>query len=420
MSTKPQKKTQITPPNGLKDTAIHVMPQIGKKGNRNKSLAKKIGIIIITISIIALIAFVFYMYFYLFQNKATKQKQTNNLIEELDDYELEVPEKIVKKIIEEEEIIPTPIIPNNIDKNKIEKIEIATTSTTSLDLIRSSEDTESNGTTSTNSNTETIEVPQAETNSLVTDSDGDGLSDKEEIILGTDSAASDSDGDEFNDFKELLTLNNPTGDGTIEARENIKKYTNTQLNYSLFYPATWSYTKLSNDGSVKFETTDNQVIQIIAPLNLNSFTIEEWYTTEVSAKRIKQSQRINKNNWEGLKSENGLNAYLVNPNFNERVFVIFYTPERSNVPDYKNIFKMMITSFEINNSAVVEDTKEEDTASTTPEETEDEIEEETATSTVDEVTKEETATSTLDEVEEEATSTLEEILEEETASGTPE
>jgi len=327
-----------------------------KKGsNKNKRLAKKIGLIIITISIIGLIFFIFFAYSYLFKNKALEQKQEVNLIEEIDDYQLKVPEKIIKKIPIEEEM-PEEKVEEKMPEKAIETEkalqEISTTSTTSIEVniediitVTSTNETEQ-PIQATNTNEILAENNQIDITQII-DSDGDLLSDKEEIILGTDKDSNDSDEDGFDDLQEVLTLNNPIGEGIIEANENMAQYRNTELNYSLFYPSVWSYNKLNDNGSVKFQTIDNQNIQIIIPMNSDNLTIEEWYATEVSAKRIKQGQKINKNNWEGLKSENGLNAYIIHPSFKDRVFVIFYTPGIENVLDYKNIFDMMVNSFTI-------------------------------------------------------------------------
>ena len=346
--------------NELIDAVIHVMPQFNKGKDKNKRLARKLGLAIITISIICLIFFVFFAYSYLYKNKAAEEKKNTNLIEEIDDQELKVPDKIIKKVIEkeeiEEEIEEPPLAPKtSIELNEIEEDMqgTSTTSTTSIELIEDLEQ-ETDATESATTSTSTKESPETIDYKLI-DSDNDGLSDKEEIVLGTDKNSNDSDGDGFLDLEEVLTLNNPIGEGVMEKNSNMKKYVNNELNYSLFYPATWSYSSLSGEGSIKFQAIDKQTIQIIIPANTDRLNIEEWYSTEVSAKRIKQEQRISKNNWNGLKSENNLNAYIIHPELANRVFVIFYTPGVNYVLEYKNIFEMMINSFKIGEADSEED-----------------------------------------------------------------
>ncbi len=342
---------------------IHVMPQLNKGKNKSKLIAKKIGFVIIAISSIALVLFVIFAYSYLFKNKAQKDKQVDNLIEEIDDLELKVPDKIVKKIPKKEEIEVVKEEPSSEPDEAYEDIvqlaDIATTSATSTEL------TDEINATSTDDIATTSEETVATTSEEEViyefiDSDNDGLSDKEEIILGTDKNSIDSDDDGFNDLEEVLTLNNPAGEGTVDKNENMTKYLNGVLNYYLFYPSVWSHSDLEEDGSVIFRTIDNQAIQIISPPNIDNFNIEEWYATEVSAKKIKQRQIVNKDNWSGLKSEDGLNVYIVHPDLPNRVFVLFYTPGVKNILDYKNIFEMMVNSFDIGSASP-------ETATTSPE-----------------------------------------------------
>lgn len=57
------------------------------------------------------------------------------------------------------------------------------------------------------------------------DSDGDGLSDEQELALGTDPAAADSDGDYLNDADEVgdpAAASDSDGDGLIDALESIR------------------------------------------------------------------------------------------------------------------------------------------------------------------------------------------------------
>ena len=53
------------------------------------------------------------------------------------------------------------------------------------------------------------------------DSDQDGLSDKLEVVLGTNINKSDSDDDGFGDFQELSRGHNPSGEGKIKAEMEI-------------------------------------------------------------------------------------------------------------------------------------------------------------------------------------------------------
>ena len=183
------------------------------------------------------------------------------------------------------------------------------------------------------------------------DSDSDGLSNKEEQLLGLNALLADSDSDGYSDLQEILSLNNPNGAGAIIDNQLIKKYINSNLDYQIYYPSVWSVSAISGNNSVILKASDNQSIQILSPDNQNLLSIDEWYSTEVSARKIQDSSRIDKNGWHGLFSADGLTLYLGYPGSN-RVFVISYSPGFNAVPDYKNIFTMMINSFRLASDSV--------------------------------------------------------------------
>ncbi|MCX6800187.1 MAG: thrombospondin type 3 repeat-containing protein [Candidatus Falkowbacteria bacterium] len=176
------------------------------------------------------------------------------------------------------------------------------------------------------------------------DTDGDGISDKEEQVFGTNPQLVDSDADGFKDKEEILSLNNPIGAGTILSDSAIVRHTNSILNFEVYYPASWSVVAMGTNDSVMFKSSDNQNVLVLSPTNTNSMTMEEWYYAEVSARRIQDSQRVTKNGWQGVLSPDGLTMYLAYPG-SKKIFVLSYTSGVSTVSDYKTVFDMMVNSF---------------------------------------------------------------------------
>lgn len=87
---------------------------------------------------------------------------------------------------------------------------------------------------------------------LENDSDGDGLSDKLEIILGTSIEKSDSDGDGFGDFQELSQGYSPFGEGKIRAEIEI-------VGGGIF-PVDWEENNLINNPHTILVRKDNDLI----------------------------------------------------------------------------------------------------------------------------------------------------------------
>jgi len=193
--------------------------------------------------------------------------------------------------------------------------------------------------TSTATTTEVV-VP-----SSVVDTDADGLSDKEEAILGTDANAADSDGDNYSDLTEFIGGYNPIGAGKLIDDTNIKKYANTAYNYSILYPKDWKLDLVDRGASVIFTAADQSFIQVVTQVNENKTDIKTWYETELGNTAL-DSQLVKYNNWSGVKSVDGLIVYLTDQS-NKNIYIISYTPISDQSPSYLNIFEAMMRSFTV-------------------------------------------------------------------------
>lgn len=266
------------------------------------------------------------------------QRATNNTMSTRDN-----PQEIIQKAIEKSAAEIDSEIEGDVESG-----------TSTVDILEVKEEVVA---TSTATEVEVIQAESVGAESGV-DSDGDGVSDREEILFGMNSDTSDSDGDGYSDKEELLSLNNPSGLGLLLGSGTIQKYTNRDLSYELYYPTAWSYSSAGGSGSLIFKSLDNQSIQVLSPTNVDLLPINEWYHAEVSSRAIQDSQQISMNGWQGLYSPDGLTVYLGYAG-SSRVFVISYSPGFNSTFDYKNVFNVMVNSFkEVNIIIPVEEVVE--------------------------------------------------------------
>lgn len=194
-----------------------------------------------------------------------------------------------------------------------------------------------NGTTGTSS------IPASVVKMPSQDTDQDGLSDVEEMLLDCNISKSDSDGDGYGDLEELNKLYNPAGAGKLIANPNIEKYTNGNFKYSLYYPNTWLRTNVDGENSILFRAGNEQYIQVIAQDNPEAKSLDDWYKEQVNP-AIDPSQRLYKAGWSGIRSADGLIAYLNNSS-QSVIYTILYNTGMDDTLVYSAIFKMIVESF---------------------------------------------------------------------------
>ncbi len=193
--------------------------------------------------------------------------------------------------------------------------------------------------------TEVTSTPEVIVPTNVVDTDADGLSDAEEAILGTDVNVADSDGDKYNDLTEFIGGYNPAGSGKLASNANIQKYSNATYKYSILYPKSWKLDQMDKGASVIFTAADQSFVQVVTQANEKKLAIKEWYATEFG-NAVLDSQLVKFNNWEGVRSVDGLIVYLTDKNM-KNIYIISYTPVSDQVLSYNNIFEAMIRSFTI-------------------------------------------------------------------------
>ncbi len=116
------------------------------------------------------------------------------------------------------------------------------------------------------------------------DADDDGLSDIEELLLGTDIDMPDTDLDGYTDGDELKKLYSPTEAGkTLLETQQFTTYTNPAFGYSLQHPNSWVANSIDPSSNVIiFSSATNQFVEVLVEyLDMDVGTIQDWYKSQV-------------------------------------------------------------------------------------------------------------------------------------------
>lgn len=178
------------------------------------------------------------------------------------------------------------------------------------------------------------------------DDDEDGLVNEEEVALGTNPKAADSDGDTYGDLAEINNDYNPTGAGKLSQDKSLGSYLNTTFNLSLLYPVSWKRTIASTDDSIMLTAPDNQFIQVLIQPNTDRETIVDWYKKTFEAETIPSDQLLTAADWQGVRSPDGLSAYLTNKD-KSYIFTVTYNLGSQRTLNYKNLFELILRSLKL-------------------------------------------------------------------------
>jgi len=304
--------------------AIHVMPGRFRNQPVKENSAKTTGLIIIISGAVILLIASAALYYFLFRKPSITITEEPSLVEQNNQTEESGQTEEANQTTETPDIIADA---DNVATTLPSDDEIATT-------------------TMATSTPEVLPTEAEPGLNLGLDSDNDGLTDIEEILLSADANLPDTDGDGYPDGSELINLYNPAGQGKLTANPNISLYENKTFAYDLLYPSAWQTTVNGGDDSLMFKTGDNQFVQIIVQPNVNKQTLDAWFMEQLGVLTINETDRVNGSNWSGIKSPDGLNIYLMDKKQNY-IFSLTYNPGGGNVLEYTNIFQMMAKSFNL-------------------------------------------------------------------------
>lgn len=329
---------------GVEKVVIHTMPKRFFVNEPKAQRAKGIGVLILVGGAIVIIGGLLAGYFFIIKKPEDniQRKTVESYVPEkqdaIDDEQALKIEKEVNKQEKENEPITKPVGQDKEEQNPEIKDNLnGSTATSSEETATTTKKIIKKETATT---TPKIEIKKG------IDSDEDLLTDLEEIILDTNSASSDSDEDGFDDKAELLNLYNPAGGGKIIANSNIKKYSNSKYNYTLYHPDIWPLSNIGGDESIMFQLDNNQFIQIIVLPNAKKLSLDEWYNEQFEIQTIGSDQKMYKKGWNVIKSKDGLVVYLKHPS-SDNIFTITYNLGINYTLNYENIFKMIVLSLEI-------------------------------------------------------------------------
>jgi hypothetical protein len=219
--------------------------------------------------------------------------------------------------------------------------------TTSLDLssLASSTVTVATATSALVTTTTSDSVGEASSSSVaaILDSDHDGLTDEEELVLGTSATSTDSDGDTFSDLAELTSGYNPAGTGKLVNNKNLATYTSKIPSLSLLYPKAWQVKSLNNGATIIFTAPDESLIQISVQDNPTKATILSWYGDTFPNSSVTYDKLKDTATWEGIAGTDGLNYYLTDKK-RSQIIIFSYIPAVEQRVAYPHILQLMIDS----------------------------------------------------------------------------
>jgi len=192
--------------------------------------------------------------------------------------------------------------------------------------------------TSTVTTTEELLIEEL---ALDSDLDQDGLTDKEEALLGTKSDIVDSDSDGYDDLGEIKSGYDPASRAKLVDNRNLKIV--QQGPWSVLVPAMWTQ-QLGRDNSAIFRANDGQFIQLTIMDKVAGQGLASWYQQTFNVEQIPEIT-VKGSNEVGL-SPDGLTYYITRPEFNYLI-ALTYNPEVNHLLSYNNIFHLMIDNLTI-------------------------------------------------------------------------
>ncbi len=314
--------------NNAGKVVIHTMPKRYMASLPASSHAKSTGVLILILGFLFLILALMLLYFYVFKKEPVIEiSQEENFI----NFEKDIQDQKTNNHTKSDQN-------NNIQDNSAPSI-IASSSQSSAATIAT--------TTNTEKHLHKIDASNPNNQYLApNDSDKDGLSDLEELLLGSSPNSEDTDGDGFGDMSEVLNLYDPTSRGVLIDSLNVEKYLNEEYDFSIFVSSLWTVDAISGNDSLIVSLGKDQYIQIISQNNTSNQSIEEWYMDLFEVDEILDEQVFKKGNWNGIINESKLTVYLEHPS--KKYFITLnYEIGSDNTLYYKNIFDMMLQSISV-------------------------------------------------------------------------
>jgi hypothetical protein len=178
------------------------------------------------------------------------------------------------------------------------------------------------------------------------DTDKDGLTDSEELLLGTNENKKDTDNDGFQDNTEVVNLYNPLGSdpAKLEFSGLVTTYVNPTYNYDLYYPQKWYARSLdSANREIIITSPMGDFVTINILEKEASQLLNVWYlnkNTDITSNEIRDF--TNHNDIEGIVSPDEFTVYFSKDQY---IYEIKYDIGLKTKVNYPNLFKVIYESF---------------------------------------------------------------------------
>lgn len=190
---------------------------------------------------------------------------------------------------------------------------------------------------------------------LATDTDQDGLSDREEQIFLTSASVPDTDQDGFLDGVELRNQYDPaTPRALIEVSPQVKIARNETLGYQVIIPVSWVSTRNTSDGKEFVINPDqgSESFRVTVYDNLDRLSVTEWYQRQQPGANLTQFINFqNEAGWSGIQTQD--HTLLIasfddgGPGSRAFIFVFHYDHGQETSLRFMAVWDLMVNSLSV-------------------------------------------------------------------------
>lgn len=200
-------------------------------------------------------------------------------------------------------------------------------------------------------------LPQIVSGSIpsATDTDQDGLSDREEQIFLTSASVPDTDQDGFLDGVELRNQYDPaTPRALIEVSPQVKIVRNETLGYQMILPVSWVATRATSDGKEFVINPDqgSEAFRVTVYDNIDRLSVTEWYQNQQPGANLTQFVNFqNEAGWSGIQTQD--HTLLIasfddgGPGSRAFIFVFHYDNGQETSLRFLAVWDLMVNSLSV-------------------------------------------------------------------------
>ena len=186
------------------------------------------------------------------------------------------------------------------------------------------------------------------------DTDADGLTDAEEVLLGTNPDLADTDGDTYADRAEIFGGYSPLAIGAkLEGADLLATYTNPTYGYKAPYPKKWLADSLDQTNKqVLFISATEEFFEILVEDNPLKKPIVDWYRSQSPALSDVELNVTTVDSAPAVWSPDGLTLYIGRDGL---VYIITYNKGTVEQINWPVLFEYFYKNFKFGNTATPTD-----------------------------------------------------------------